>query len=257
MVVRDVRDGASVGQMPRGGPINAVSYSADGKHILAAGDDRTARIFSSRGHPEHVLSGHTDAVNAAVYSPNGRDVLTGSADGSARIWSARQGETALPGTVAQASFAFSPDGRRLLAVGSKGRAVIWDTRHPGAPVVLDDGMPNPLGYVPPCGRATGCAAWSPDSRTMYFSDSHAGSVWAWDFDPATAEIVATIPSGGSPIDLASGFGSVWAANLDDATAVRVDPATNEVTATIDVGAAPDGITVGAGSRFSASDIRSD
>ena len=37
----------------------------------------------------------------------------------------------------------------------------------------------------------GCSnglAWSPDSRTMYFADSHAGLVWAYDFDPATGEV---------------------------------------------------------------------
>jgi len=37
----------------------------------------------------------------------------------------------------------------------------------------------------------GCSnglAWSPDSRTMYYADSHAGSVWAWDFDPITGDI---------------------------------------------------------------------
>ena len=37
----------------------------------------------------------------------------------------------------------------------------------------------------------GCSnglAWSPDSRTMYFADSHAGTVWAYDFDPATGDI---------------------------------------------------------------------
>jgi L-arabinonolactonase len=34
----------------------------------------------------------------------------------------------------------------------------------------------------------GCSnglAWSPDSKTMYFTDSHGGLVWAYDFDPAT------------------------------------------------------------------------
>jgi L-arabinonolactonase len=37
----------------------------------------------------------------------------------------------------------------------------------------------------------GCSnglAWSPDSRTMYCTDSHTPHVWAWDFDPTTAEI---------------------------------------------------------------------
>lgn len=37
----------------------------------------------------------------------------------------------------------------------------------------------------------GCSnglAWSPDSRTMYFSDSHSGEVVQYDFDPATGNI---------------------------------------------------------------------
>lgn len=37
----------------------------------------------------------------------------------------------------------------------------------------------------------GCSnglAWSPDSRTMYFTDSHTPLVWAWDFDPAGGAI---------------------------------------------------------------------
>ena len=32
-------------------------------------------------------------------------------------------------------------------------------------------------------------AWSPDSRTMYYGDSMAQTVWAWDFDPTSGEIV--------------------------------------------------------------------
>ena len=36
----------------------------------------------------------------------------------------------------------------------------------------------------------GCAnglAWSPDSRVMYFADSHTPFVWAFDFDPVTGD----------------------------------------------------------------------
>jgi L-arabinonolactonase len=31
-------------------------------------------------------------------------------------------------------------------------------------------------------------AWSPDSRTMYYGDSMAHTVWAWDFEPASGEV---------------------------------------------------------------------
>lgn len=37
----------------------------------------------------------------------------------------------------------------------------------------------------------GCSnglAWSPDSREMYFADSHAGAVWVYDFDAATGSV---------------------------------------------------------------------
>ena len=40
-------------------------------------------------------------------------------------------------------------------------------------------------------ETVGCSnglAWSPDSRTLYFTDSHTPYVWAWDFDAATAAI---------------------------------------------------------------------
>lgn len=40
-------------------------------------------------------------------------------------------------------------------------------------------------------EGVGCSnglAWSPDSRTMYFSDSHSGRVDAYDFDAATGDI---------------------------------------------------------------------
>jgi L-arabinonolactonase len=47
-------------------------------------------------------------------------------------------------------------------------------------------------------------AWSPDSRVMYYADSLAYAIWAWDFDAAAGEIanrrlfMDTRPTGGLP-----------------------------------------------------------
>jgi WD40 repeat protein len=161
----------------RGAPINSVSFSSDGRHIVTAGDDRQARIWSAGGHLEHVLAGHTDAVTSARFSPKGDQVLTGSADGSARVWSAIQGDAPLRGALADAEPVFSPDGRRLLAVDPQGRALVWDLAS-RTPVQLHRRMPVQDGVAPPCGRATGCMPWSRDSRTIAGVDAgYAPTVW--------------------------------------------------------------------------------
>jgi len=73
--------------------------------------------------------------------------------------------------------------------------------------------------------------WSPDGRTMYHADTPTGTVWAWDFDPATGDIAnrrtfAQIPPGdgvpdGATVD-AAGF--VWLAHWNGWRLTRFDPA---------------------------------
>ena len=48
--------------------------------------------------------------------------------------------------------------------------------------------------VPGIGCSNGLA-WSPDSRTMYFTDSHTHYVWAFDFDPASGELRIIVQRG--------------------------------------------------------------
>ena len=65
-------------------------------------------------------------------------------------------------------------------------------------------------------------------------------------DPATNQVVATIPVGRAPSGLAVGAGAVWVSRRSDAAVVRIDPATNQVVATIPVGRAPGAMTVAGG-----------
>jgi WD40 repeat protein len=86
----------------------SLEYSRDGRHLLAARCDKTARMWSAEtGKLEVTFAGHKGNVMDAVFSPDGSTVLTGSMDGTARLWRADSG--ALLWSV--------PSGDRVLAVG--------------------------------------------------------------------------------------------------------------------------------------------
>ena len=72
--------------------------------------------------------------------------------------------------------------------------------------------------------------WSPDDRTLYFTDSVIRTIWAFDFDPAAGAIAnrrifAEVPDGtGYPDGLTvDSEGFVWSAVWDGWRIVRYDP----------------------------------
>jgi WD40 repeat protein len=63
------------------------AFSRDGKRVVTASSDQTARIWDARtGDEIAVLRGHVRGVRGAVFSPDGTRVVTASADQTARIW---------------------------------------------------------------------------------------------------------------------------------------------------------------------------
>jgi WD40 repeat protein len=70
------------------GTVYRAVYSADGKHILTASSDNTARLWDAEGKPLATLEGHTDAVGSAVFSADGAFIITASNDQTARLWRA-------------------------------------------------------------------------------------------------------------------------------------------------------------------------
>jgi DNA-binding SARP family transcriptional activator len=51
-------------------------------------------------------------------------------------------------------------------------------------------------------------------------------------DPTTGRITADVPIGGQPVAMALGGGSLWVANADDQTVIRIDPKTRKVEDTL-------------------------
>jgi DNA-binding beta-propeller fold protein YncE len=65
-------------------------------------------------------------------------------------------------------------------------------------------------------------------------------------DPRLNRVVGSVPVGVDPAKLAFGSGSIWVANVQDATVSRIDPISRMVVRTIPVGAPATGLAAGGG-----------
>jgi WD40 repeat protein/tetratricopeptide (TPR) repeat protein len=106
--------------LPHNGWIGQIAFSPDGRRVVTASADRTARVWdAATGQPRGRPLRHGGQVRHAEFDPEGLRVVTASADKTARVWDATTGKPLirpLKHTRTVEYAAFSPDGRRVVTV---------------------------------------------------------------------------------------------------------------------------------------------
>ena len=116
-----------------------VSFSADGKRVVSASNDKTAQVATVDGsQPVLALSGHSEGVTFAAFSPDGTAVVTASDDRTARVWRL-DNQTSVelkPHDGAVVFAAFSADGKWVATASEDHVARVWHADGSGEPVLL-------------------------------------------------------------------------------------------------------------------------
>ena len=75
------------------GDVAYAAYANEGKWIISAGMDKTARLWSTSpiDHNFKILTGHTNVIKKTVFSPNGEYLLSISEDYTAKLWKTESG----------------------------------------------------------------------------------------------------------------------------------------------------------------------
>lgn len=104
-------------------------WSHDGKHVLTAADDKTARVWNANGEGlPVVIRGHEGPIVAAAWSPDDMQLVTASRDTTARVWHADgKGEpVVLKGHEGPVTFAaWSPDGKHIVTASEDATARLF------------------------------------------------------------------------------------------------------------------------------------
>jgi hypothetical protein len=123
--------------MEQSGTIESAAFSSDGRRLVSACSDGTARVWDAEtGEAITPVFRHEQAVFHASFSPDSRFVVTASCDRTARVWDAKTGELVMVplmhDTAVQAA-GFNAAGTHIFTLTAEG-LYSWDLPSEGRPV---------------------------------------------------------------------------------------------------------------------------
>jgi eukaryotic-like serine/threonine-protein kinase len=170
----------------------SAAYSPDGRQIVTASMDRTARVWdASEGKELLTLRGHRDFVWSVAFAPDGRRIVTASFDHTAKVWEAASGRELLTFKGHKDRIrcvAFSPDSRTIVTSSLDQTAKVWEAGTGKEILTLEGHTSSILGV-----------AFSPDGqRIVTASFDHTAKVW----EAASGRELLTLNGHSAPISSA-------------------------------------------------------
>lgn len=208
---------APAGRTLRGhtGAVTALAFVGDGRTLVTAAADKTARVWDVNSGKETRALEHGGALFAVAATADGRLIATAGEDGAA-VWEAATGKRLLQlrghkGAVA--AVAFAPDGGRLATGGYDGTARLWDAKDGKAAGVLEvkDVRVTSLAFTPDGKRllAGGVGYETITTGSVEIGTGTAARVRAWDLPaadrPTTFEVRGAVVAAGGRTATAAGL----------------------------------------------------
>ncbi|NJM07239.1 hypothetical protein HC891_15170, partial [Candidatus Gracilibacteria bacterium] len=109
------------------GYVESAEFSPDGRYVVTAGDDGTARVFAFDTTPVITVTDESGFIHSAVFNPASDEILTASADGIARRWSIG-GRLLQEYSGHRASLwyaGFDRSGQHIVTASSDDSAILW------------------------------------------------------------------------------------------------------------------------------------
>ena len=112
-----------------GTSINSVTFSPDGKNIVAGTDGGIVKLWNlERKETPKSFKGHSDHVSSVAFSPDGKTIASGSFDKTIKLWNLEGKELqTFKGHTSQVySVAYSPDGKTLASSSADQTVILWN-----------------------------------------------------------------------------------------------------------------------------------